>query len=252
MTYLAILLCLLRSPCLSRRRSASSDVLLLEGDDAGQNADDGQAMSSSPASEAFRWPIYALHLLRAAVSPELLQSCLAARPLSLSTSCSGIGSAEMAALCMESASLAALPFQIRVRPVAVCDTESACRRILQMRAPSACIHRDVFETCEPWDRDAREPGPAMRRLLAQPRAHCPRPCLKHGQLCAIRPDIEIAGTPCQPWSRRGLRKGLADSRAAVLFAWMGRVLQLEIPLCIHENVLGFPRPGIVSISHPCR
>jgi len=67
----------------------------------------------------------------------------------------------------------------------------------------------------------------------------------HGDITAIKAsnipshDVLLAGFPCQPFSRAGLRKGFADKRGKMFFEIM-RIVQHHAPkVILLENVKGF-------------
>lgn len=167
-----------------------------------------------------------------------------------STGCSGMGAPEMAASLLEAASLEALPFKVTLVCRSMCDTSPLCRRILLSRGSRGCVHKDMFEFCPLWDRDTMCPTEAMRRAC---RNNIPSParfCERHSQECFPSRDLvlDVTGTPCPPWSRRGLRRGLSDPRSAVLFAWLSRMKTARVPIGLHENVVGFPSLVVLDDS----
>ena len=56
-----------------------------------------------------------------------------------------------------------------------------------------------------------------------------------------RPDVLMAGTPCQSFSIAGLRKGLADPRGNLSLVFLGHVDRLRPTWVVWENV-----PGVLS------
>ena len=67
-------------------------------------------------------------------------------------------------------------------------------------------------------------------------------CARHRQKCqpATRNiDGNITGSPCQPWSRAGKKKGLQDPRSSGLWVWIAWVRTVKPLWAIHENVSGF-------------
>ena len=50
---------------------------------------------------------------------------------------------------------------------------------------------------------------------------------------------DVTGSPCQPWSRIGVQKGVCDDRTSILFAWMTKLRRQGRLWSLHENVPGF-------------
>ena len=67
-----------------------------------------------------------------------------------------------------------------------------------------------------------------------------RPCQSHRGWCGT-PCLEgdVTGSPCQPWSRGGKRKGWTDARSIVTLLWLASLLACRPTWAIHENVPGF-------------
>ena len=63
----------------------------------------------------------------------------------------------------------------------------------------------------------------------------------HDWPATLRPDLVIAGTPCQSFSVAGLRKGLADPRGNLTLVFLGLLAQFRPQWVVWENV-----PGVLS------
>jgi len=51
-------------------------------------------------------------------------------------------------------------------------------------------------------------------------------------------DLAVAGSPCQPFSLSGLKKGLKDPRGAVLYSFINMLDLIKCPMFLIENVEG--------------
>lgn len=62
-------------------------------------------------------------------------------------------------------------------------------------------------------------------------------CLAHGRPCSLKmAKRHVAGTPCVPWSKRGINLGLKDVNTLYLLAWIGLRLQLQEPDVTQERL----------------
>ena len=52
-------------------------------------------------------------------------------------------------------------------------------------------------------------------------------------------DLDVAGSPCQPWSTAGRRQGREDPRSALTIAWLAWLRHARPRAAVHENVIGF-------------
>ena len=127
--------------------------------------------------------------------------------------------------------------------ISCCDKDPACRQILLRRPGLGCIFDDIAEysrgllqmmkqqTLDPdeaWEQ--LQNGFALRQGL----------CHQHGQPCKhVAGHCDISGSPCQPWSRIGKRRGRRDVRFALTLCWILWVLTAMPWVAIHENVIGF-------------
>ncbi len=53
-------------------------------------------------------------------------------------------------------------------------------------------------------------------------------------------DTQIAGSPCQAWSSRGLQDGERGPQMFAFLAWVGLCLLHMFRVIVHENVAAFP------------
>lgn len=120
--------------------------------------------------------------------------------------CSGIGGF---ALGFEWAKLS--------RPIAFCDTDKFCQKVLEKNFKNIPIYNDVKEI-------ANDPT----RFIQQ------------------KVDILTSGYPCQPFSQSGKRKGLEDERH--IFPYLLRIIEQVRPTyCVFENVYGHISLGLDEV-----
>lgn len=126
--------------------------------------------------------------------------------------------------------------------VSACELSLACQRILQQRAcaPSH-IQKDVFSNFSPCPAAGSNfPGFEILKTKLQSLplvSSCPC-CGEHPRPVA---DVDMSGTPCQPFSKDGTRLGKEDPRISCLIAWACIHSKLKTKVLIHENVVGFPQ-----------
>ena len=120
--------------------------------------------------------------------------------------CSGIGGF---ALGFEWAKLS--------KPIAFCDTDKFCQKVLAKNFKNIPIYNDVKEI-------ANEPTRFIQEKV----------------------DILTSGYPCQPFSQSGKRKGLEDERH--IFPYLLRIIEQVRPTyCVFENVYGHLSLGLDEV-----
>ena len=122
---------------------------------------------------------------------------------------------------------------------------------MRRRAPEACLYCDIFDytpELPSWD--------ALKKLTVQERQEQValrfrlrrRFCCAHNAFCTPETaDVELAGSPCPPFSRFGKRLAFADERTLCLQVWLQSVKTRRQPLVIHENVENFPSSVIDEV-----
>lgn len=200
----------------------------------------------------FRWAFIVLDDLLALFTLKTLQRRLLFSPLDLSTHFSGIGTAELAAHCLDIASQQLLGHSLGFAFVSSCESAPVSQRVLKQRVHAdTCIITDVLARC-----------PAAKELFATSSAlGClPRPveeiwnelrltgckaqagkCYQHNSLDCPTPRSkgDLSGTPCQCWSTFGLRKTTSSHLIILLLVWALWVRWAKPLFLVHENVRGF-------------
>jgi len=102
-------------------------------------------------------------------------------------------------------------------PMAFCDTEKFCQKVLAKNFPGIPIYDDVKEIADDPTRFISE-----------------------------RPDILTAGYPCQPFSTSGKRGGSQDPRH--IFPYLHKLIeQIRPTYCVFENVYGHLSLGLDEV-----
>ena len=102
-------------------------------------------------------------------------------------------------------------------PMAFCDTEKFCQKVLAKNFPGIPIFNDVKEM-------ANDPT----RFISE------------------RPDILTSGYPCQPFSTSGKRLGTEDPRH--IFPYLHKLIkQIRPTYCVFENVYGHLSLGLDEV-----
>ena len=102
-------------------------------------------------------------------------------------------------------------------PIAFCDTDKFCQKVLAKNFPGIPIYDDVKEIAD-------EPT----RFISE------------------RPDILTAGYPCQPFSTSGKRGGSQDPRH--IFPYLHKLIeQIRPTYCVFENVYGHISLGLDEV-----
>ena len=176
-----------------------------------------------------------------------------AERLTLSTSFSGTGGAELArhggALCLG---------HMRARPLGcttlwACDSDQECRYELRMLPEppqcvlgdvTACIRNDVRSELTRHAHNMRyeklqQIGRSPKLLLNKwPRGCC---AMHPDQECEVKKaDIHAAGTECPTWSKQGRKDGCSGTRVLAWISWVALRRKLQELIIFHENVPEFP------------
>ena len=166
---------------------------------------------------AFRWPAQFWSAMPLALdcSAATLKQSLLGKNLRISTHCSGIGAAEVAAEMLVVNSARELGFSVKIMCTSACDTTPVCRRVLLRQSSERHVFSNIFDFFPDWDQELHEPEAVINVLKEFCAVHEERYCTQHMCPCqdtAVHGDI--CGSPCQPWSRSG--KGMGSTSAVVL------------------------------------
>ena len=102
-------------------------------------------------------------------------------------------------------------------PIAFCDTDKFCQKVLAKNFPGIPIYDDVKEIADDPTRFISE-----------------------------RPDILTSGYPCQPFSTSGKRLGTEDPRH--IFPYLHKLIkQIRPTYCVFENVYGHLSLGLDEV-----
>ena len=197
------------------------------GSDSSRDCDEGIVMSARPRrgklAPAFRFFVL-VGVLHGMFGFQELSESLIAGPGRIGTHFSGVGSVEVAVCMLQPALHAFLGGAPALEVASMCEKRRHSQALLAGRSRTACRFWNLMEYC---------PGlPSMDDLAALPFATrfevvqnhfqlLRRRCDCHGVFCKAREvDGDIAGSPCQPWSRAGSQKGRGLLSCSIYIAAM--------------------------------
>ena len=218
--------------------------------DSGSDVSDLVELSDSrvamgPYTNCGQWA-FRLWIALYAIFGERSLSCLR-RHVSASSHFSGQGTFEVALTFLKAAAAGLSMPVLRVCNIFACDSSPGCRRVLQQRLGGTCIYKDIMamlgwgtasSTCVQKGRLDYEA--ACRRVASA--SIVAAPCHTHGGCCPVRaPDVDVSGSPCTPWTNMlgATRLKRKHPLTLLLLIWCQIILTLQVPLVIHENVVGF-------------
>ncbi|CAE7316245.1 ngoPIIM [Symbiodinium sp. CCMP2592] len=208
-----------------------------------RESEPGKPLDEGVLQRSMRWACVLVEALQEKFSHAELRSSLWCSSRQVTTHCSGLGAAEVALELLKAASeIYAQDLSLKLTMSASCDSSSACRKILLLRDASSHVFGDIFTSFPGWPGKSgtRTPAQNLAMLEALYQGDLGSHCDRHLQPCChFKADGDLTGSPCQPWSQRGLRRGLCDDRSAVTMAWMVRVRKERRKWVIHENTPGF-------------
>ncbi|CAE7296959.1 unnamed protein product [Symbiodinium natans] len=200
--------------------------------------------STSSLVTAFRAGVFMVEFLQQTFGAEKLRESLLNHANLFSSHCSGIGSPEQACDILQAALTATLGWPKRWQSVSACEINKACCAILEQKLPSdCCINRNIFDAFPGWDSSLGPSPTVLERWTALCSAWRPDiklPCAAHGGLCKQRrSNLNVTGSPCQPWSKAGRKQKTSDVRFNVTLAYLCWIWCTKPVVALHENVLGF-------------
>ena len=177
-----------------------------------------------------------------------LSGSLLSVPIHFSTHFSGIGCAEQAVSLVaeayrscafaEKSETALSRSSPSLKCVSCCEINVACQKVLAGQAEHVFMDIEAaFPTIQVQATDSLEKKWKAVRAALAPQSL--RRCATHFLCRQPLISLDVSGSPCQPWSRAGRGKGMADSRSLLLLMWAALMLQLKPAIAVHENVVGF-------------
>ena len=231
------------------------------GDEAAMDVDGTPSPERALAPEGLQfmaqmrphqWASGVLQCLSAFLPQHVLKQSLLLNAPTLTTHFSGIGTTEWAARSLAGAAAAAIGFPVSIRPLSACESCRACQGALrQVLPPGACVFDDILSVSPPaaklyadlektgGDLDLDSAWGQIRRAGARPRWKCQA---HSGAQCeTARPDLDVSGSPCQPWSRAGANRGQRSHLMVLFLCWVLWARARRPLVLVHENVVGFDR-----------
>ena len=245
--------------------SRHSDIDLAGSDsdsDVGENGCISRALGAVPRdsprqsslSGAFRWPIFVLLALQDLLGNDNIKLSMLARSMQISSHFSGVGSAAVAAFLLHAGlSILGLPSSSWHFSES-CEKNRTCQKAL-LKLSRGCVFTDMYEFCPrlpPFAQLNHDESSSVRKAVSACFQLGPAWCARHKQRCqpARNMDGNVTGSPCQPWSRAGTKKGVQDPRSMGLWIWIAWVQAVKPLWAIHENVCGF-RTSLIDEALGC-
>ena len=197
-----------------------------------------------------QWASGALQCLGAFLPQHVLKQSLLLNAPTLTTHFSGTGTTEWAARSLAGAAAGAIGFPVSIRALSACESCRACQGALRQVLPQgACVFEDILSVSPQaaqlyadlertgGDLDFDSAWNRIQRAGARPRWRC----WAHGgaECQTARPDLDVSGSPCQPWSRAGANRGQRSHLMVLFLCWVLWARALRPRVLVHENVVGF-------------
>ena len=249
-------------PCLNHAAiglELASDSSDADDSLAGTSDDDSYVVSppTAPSSRGRRnmasevvdfgtelWPHVLLETLENLLSAPVLRRSFFYQPVRISTTFSGIGTPEMAAVILSQAAQEVLGRPLRWTFAAACEVSARKRaKLLAMGSKDQCVFKDITDVCKSWASAAPASlgnYEAICKIVARDRGCDTHQCDRHRTHCPWPKVVgDIAGSPCTPWSKAGPKLGRNHKLIHLLVIWCHWVRRLQLQWAIHENVYGF-------------
>ncbi|CAL1165999.1 unnamed protein product [Cladocopium goreaui] len=224
----------------------SQDVgfgLQIGSSSGGAMAGSGPLLQQSDKTHApqccYQWALRLVDLLLSEFGFAHLQRSWANKRVMFSSYFSGIGGLEVALEFLNAA------WKARDLPgcfvsVSACEKNPACRRVLEGRNKDGHLQRDVMHNFvpDPTDKLARLQGfQARKAFFENLKVVSSCPCC--GEFPRPEADMDVTGSPCQPFSSDGVGMGREDPRIVCLIAYSRVHRARGTKALIHENVERF-------------
>ena len=165
----------------------------------------------------FQWALGVLRCLEYFLGAEALRGSLLLGGFSFATHFSGVGTAERSLQCL----MAASPRQFAASASLLwsCEKRRTCWPKLLRLPGDSCVFSDILDISPAGAslynrlKDTREQlnfHEEWKKLSAAGLSLAGPMCKAHGRKCfqqCGRPDVDISGSPCQPWATLGKREG---------------------------------------------
>ena len=208
----------------------------------------------------FQWATGLLSCLGNFIPLHLLKQSFLVQGATFTTHFSGVGTAERAVQCLVAAAGPAIGFAPALQCLSACECAPASQQMLeQVLSSTACLFHDILDISPAAKAFFSQHEQSMAKLdfhtiwekVKAAGAHMARRrCKVHrGTFCTVShtPVLDISGSPCQPWSTAGRRRGQHSHLMILFMCWVLWVRAVRPLLCIHENVPGFDKGLILRL-----
>eukprot|EP00439_Symbiodinium_sp_Y106_P049317 s2833_g6.t1 len=136
-------------------------------------------------------------------SAATLKQSLLGKNLRISTHCSGIGAAEVAAEMLVVNSARELGFSVKIMCTSACDTTPVCRRVLLRQSSERHVFSNIFDFFPDWDQELHEPEAVINVLKEFCAVHEERTALWHDPTRRYVTPIELGAVMGFPTFQAG-------------------------------------------------
>ena len=129
-----------------------------------------------------------------------------------------------------------------------CDNSPACQKLFLHRfGTSRCLFDDILSWAAGGIDGPTSSGRPVRAASPKELPLCTHAhCVSHDRQCPLqvcpprfRMLVELAGPPCPPFSKWGVKLGCRDTRFRTHRVWMADLRRRRPPVVVFENVIGY-------------